>query len=63
MRKPGKLDDEEFKVMKMHPEKGRKIIDAVLEDSSLGDLVTSISCVTLPSFTMRQSMAVVTPRA
>jgi len=36
LRKPGKLDDEEFKVMKTLPEKSRKIIDAMLEDFSLG---------------------------
>lgn len=36
LRKPGKLDDEEFKVMKTHPEKSCKIIDAILKDFSLG---------------------------
>lgn len=36
LRKPGKLDDEEFKIMKTHPEKSREIIDAVLKDFSLG---------------------------
>ncbi len=36
LRKPGKLDDEEFKVMKTHPEKNCKIIDAVFKGFSLG---------------------------
>jgi len=36
LRKPGKLDEAEFDVMKTHPAKGREIIDAVLEDFSLG---------------------------
>ncbi|MDH5479241.1 MAG: HD domain-containing protein [Nitrosomonas sp.] len=36
LRKPGKLDQAEFDVMKTHPSKGREIIDAVLEDFSLG---------------------------
>lgn len=36
LRKPGRLDDSEFDVMKTHPEKGREIIDAVLKDFSLG---------------------------
>ncbi|UJP05416.1 MAG: HD domain-containing protein [Nitrosomonas sp.] len=36
LRKPGKLDDSEFDVMKTHPEKGREIIDSVLKDFSLG---------------------------
>jgi len=35
LRKPGKLDDDEFDVMKTHPEKGREIIDSILEDFSL----------------------------
>ncbi|MCW5607123.1 MAG: HD domain-containing protein [Nitrosomonas sp.] len=35
LRKPGKLDDEEFNVMKTHPEKGREIIDTILDDFSL----------------------------
>ena len=36
LRKPGKLDEAEFKVMMTHPEKGREIIDVILEDFSLG---------------------------
>lgn len=36
LRKPSRLDDSEFDVMKTHPEKGREIIDAVLKDFSLG---------------------------
>ncbi len=36
LRKPSKLDDNEFDVMKTHPEKGREIIDSVLKDFSLG---------------------------
>ncbi len=36
LRKPSKLDPAEFDVMKTHPEKGREIIDSVLEDFSLG---------------------------
>lgn len=36
LRKPSKLNTAEFDVMKTHPEKGRKIIDSVLEDFSLG---------------------------
>ena len=36
LRKPSKLDDDEFDVMKTHPEKGREIIDSVLKDFSLG---------------------------
>ncbi|WP_430232123.1 HD domain-containing phosphohydrolase [Nitrosomonas communis] len=36
LRKPGRLDDREFDVMKTHPGKGREIIDAVLKDFSLG---------------------------
>ena len=36
LRKPGRLDDSEFDVMKTHPGKGREIIDAVLKDFSLG---------------------------
>ncbi|MCB1984709.1 MAG: HD domain-containing protein [Burkholderiales bacterium] len=35
LRKPGKLNDEEFNIMKTHPGKGREIIDAILEDFSL----------------------------
>ncbi|SES69088.1 HD domain-containing protein [Nitrosomonas marina] len=35
LRKPGKLNDEEFDIMKTHPGKGREIIDAILEDFSL----------------------------
>ena len=35
LRKPGKLDDEEFDIMKTHPEKGREIIDSILDDFSL----------------------------
>lgn len=38
LRKPGKLDDTEFDVMKTHPVKGREIIDSVLEDFGLGAL-------------------------
>ncbi|AKH38491.1 MULTISPECIES: HD domain-containing phosphohydrolase [Nitrosomonas] len=36
LRKPGRLDDSEFDVMKTHPGKGREIVDAVLKDFSLG---------------------------
>ncbi len=36
LRKPSKLNDNEFDVMKTHPEKGREIIDSVLKDFSLG---------------------------
>ena len=36
LRKPGKLDETEFKVMMTHPQKGREIIDVILEDFSLG---------------------------
>ncbi|SFJ03964.1 HD domain-containing phosphohydrolase [Nitrosomonas sp. Nm34] len=36
LRKPGRLNDHEFDIMKTHPEKGREIIDAVLKDFSLG---------------------------
>lgn len=36
LRKPGKLDEEETKVMMTHPEKGGEIIDAILKDSGLG---------------------------
>lgn len=36
LRKPGKLDDQEFAIMKTHPEKGREIIDSILKDFSLG---------------------------
>jgi HD-GYP domain-containing protein (c-di-GMP phosphodiesterase class II) len=36
LRKPGRLDEEELKVMKTHPQKGREIIDAILEGFSLG---------------------------
>ena len=36
LRKPGRLDEEEFKVMKTHPQKGREIIDSILEGFSLG---------------------------
>ena len=36
LRKPSKLNDSEFDVMKTHPEKGREIIDSVLKDFSLG---------------------------
>lgn len=36
LRKPSKLNSEEFDVMKTHPAKGREIIDSVLEDFSLG---------------------------
>lgn len=35
LRKPGKLDEEEFKIMKTHPEKSRMIIDEILRDFSL----------------------------
>lgn len=35
LRKPGKLNEEEFDIMKTHPRKGREIIDAILEDFSL----------------------------
>ena len=36
LRKPGRLDEEELKVMKTHPQKGREIIDVILEGFSLG---------------------------
>jgi HD-GYP domain-containing protein (c-di-GMP phosphodiesterase class II) len=36
LRKPGRLDDSEFDVMKTHPGKSREIVDAVLKDLSLG---------------------------
>lgn len=36
LRKPGKLDDQEFAIMKTHPGKGREIIDSILKDFSLG---------------------------
>lgn len=36
LRKPGKLNEQEFEVMKTHPEKGREIIDEILKDFSLG---------------------------
>lgn len=36
LRKPGKLDEHEFEIMKTHPEKGREIIDSILKDFSLG---------------------------
>lgn len=36
LRKPGKLDDQEFSIMKTHPSKGREIIDSILKDFSLG---------------------------
>ncbi len=36
LRKPGKLDEREFDIMKTHPEKGREIIDAILKDFNLG---------------------------
>jgi HD-GYP domain-containing protein (c-di-GMP phosphodiesterase class II) len=36
LRKPGKLDETERKVMMTHPGKGREIIDAILDDFSLG---------------------------
>lgn len=35
LRKPGKLDNEEFDVMKTHPDKSREIIDSILEEFSL----------------------------
>ncbi|CAE6494634.1 HD domain-containing protein [Nitrosomonas nitrosa] len=38
LRKPGKLDEHEFEIMKTHPEKGREIIDAILEDFNLGTI-------------------------
>ncbi|WMJ07705.1 HD domain-containing phosphohydrolase [Nitrosomonas sp. sh817] len=38
LRKPSKLDDTEFDVMKTHPVKGREIIDSVLQDFGLGAL-------------------------
>lgn len=36
LRKPGKLDEVEFAVMKTHPERGREIIDEILKDFNLG---------------------------
>ncbi len=36
LRKPGKLNDQEFEIMKTHPEKGREIIDEILKDFNLG---------------------------
>lgn len=36
LRKPGKLDDAEFKVMMTHPEKGSEIINTILKDFGLG---------------------------
>lgn len=36
LRKPGKLNEQEFEVMKTHPEKGREIIDEILKDFRLG---------------------------
>lgn len=36
LRKPGKLDEHEFEIMKTHPGKGREIIDTILMDFSLG---------------------------
>lgn len=36
LRKPSRLNDSEFDVMKTHAEKGREIIEAVLKDFSLG---------------------------
>ncbi|MBX3616991.1 MAG: HD domain-containing protein [Nitrosomonas sp.] len=38
LRKPSKLNDTEFDVMKTHPVKGREIIDSVLQDFGLGTL-------------------------
>lgn len=35
LRKPGKLTEEEFEVMKSHAEKGRQMIDAMLHDFGL----------------------------
>ena len=36
LHKPGKLDEEETKVMMTHPEKGGEIINAILKDFGLG---------------------------
>jgi HD-GYP domain-containing protein (c-di-GMP phosphodiesterase class II) len=36
LRKPGKLDEEETRVMMTHPEKGGEIINAILKDFGLG---------------------------
>lgn len=36
LRKPGKLSDAEFAIMKTHPQKGREIIDEILRDFNLG---------------------------
>lgn len=36
LRKPGKLNEEETKVMKTHPEKGGEIINTILKDFGLG---------------------------
>ena len=36
LRKPEKLNDEEFKIIKTHPGKSREIIDEMLKDFSLG---------------------------
>ncbi len=38
LRKPGKLNEAEFAIMKTHPAKGREIIDSILEDFSLNTL-------------------------
>jgi HD-GYP domain-containing protein (c-di-GMP phosphodiesterase class II) len=35
LKKPGKLSDEEFRIMQTHASKGRKIIDDMLEDQGL----------------------------
>ncbi|KZZ11772.1 phosphohydrolase, partial [Oleiphilus sp. HI0078] len=36
--KPGKLDDQEFEIMKSHAEKGKELIDTLLENFSLDSL-------------------------
>ena len=36
LRKPGKLDEAEIKVMMTHPEKGSEIINTILKDFGLG---------------------------
>lgn len=36
LRKPGKLNEQEFEIMKTHPARGREIIDEILRDFNLG---------------------------
>jgi HD-GYP domain-containing protein (c-di-GMP phosphodiesterase class II) len=35
LKKPGKLDEKEFEIMKSHAQKGRQIIDSILQDFGL----------------------------